>query len=94
MRGGQRWNYLGLAGSLSLARVLISSPNNGEKVDGGSIVLLAGAFIAAPIAIGVVNLAAYSEAHEIEVENIYRAGKPLPQKIRQRIKKKDLQPLD
>jgi hypothetical protein len=93
-KGGRTWNYLGLAGSLSLVRLLTSSSNNGNNADGGSVAILAGAFIAAPVAIGLVNLAAYSEAHETEVENIYRSGKPLPQKIRQRIKKKDLRPLD
>jgi uncharacterized membrane protein HdeD (DUF308 family) len=93
-KGGKRWNYLGLAGALSLTRALTSSSNNDNTVDGGGIAILAGAFIAAPVAIGVVNLAAYSETHEEEVESAYRAGKPLPKKIRQRIKKKDLQPLD
>jgi len=93
-KGGRTWNYLGLAGSLSLVRILTNSPNNGTSVDGGGVAIIAGAFIAAPVAIGLVNLAAYSEAHETEVENIYRSGKPLPQKIRQRIKKKDLRPLD
>jgi hypothetical protein len=93
-KGGKRWNYLGLAGVLSLTRALTSSSTNGNTVDGGGIAILAGAFIAAPVAIGVVNLAAYSETHEEEVESAYRSGKPLPKKIRQRIKKKDLQPLD
>lgn len=51
-KGGRRWNYLGLAGSLSLVRALTSSSNNGNTVDGGSIAILAGAFIAAPVAIG------------------------------------------
>jgi hypothetical protein len=60
-KGGCNWNYLGLAGVLSLTRVLTSSSNNGNSVDGSSIAILAGAFIAAPVAIGVVNLAAYSE---------------------------------
>lgn len=95
-KGGRTWNYLGLAGSLSMVRALTSSPSNGNgnSVDGGSIAILAGAFIAAPVAIGVVNLATYSEAHETEMENLYSSGKPLPKKIRQRIKKKDLQPYD
>jgi len=93
-KGGQRWNYLGLAGVLSLSRVLISGPNNGEKVDGSSIAILTGAFVVAPVAIGIVNLATYNEAHETDIENSYSSGKPLPKKIRQRIKQKDLQPLD
>jgi len=93
-KGGYRWNYLGLAGSLSLVRALVSGPNNGEKVDGGGIAVLAGAFIVAPVAIGITNLVTYNEAYESELENAYRAGKSLPKKIRLRIKKKDLQPLD
>jgi hypothetical protein len=93
-RGGHIWNYLALSGALGLTRALVTGPNNGEKVDGSGIAILAGGFIAAPIAIGVVNLTTYSETHEAEIENTYRAGKPLPKRIRQRIKKKDLQPLD
>ena len=93
-KGGHIWNYLALSGALGLTRALVTGPNNGEKVDGSSLAILAGGFIAAPIAIGVVNLTTYSETHEAEVENSYRAGKPLPKRIRQRIKKKDLQPLD
>lgn len=93
-KGGRTWNYLGLAGVLSLTRALTSSNSNGNSVDGGSIAILTGAFVVAPVAIGVVNLATYSESHEQEVENSYRAGKPLPKKIQQRIKKKDLQPYD
>lgn len=93
-KGGKTWNYLGLAGSLSLVRLLARPDNNDTSVDGGGVAILAGAFIAAPVAIGITNLVAYSEAHESEVENAYRAGKPLPKRIRQRIKKKDLQPLD
>ncbi|MGI4822159.1 MAG: hypothetical protein ACRYFV_13195 [Janthinobacterium lividum] len=93
-KGGRTWNYLGLAGSLSLVRALTSSSSNGNTVDGGSLAILAGAFIAAPVAIGVTNLVTYNETHESEIENLYRSGKPLPKKIRQRIKKKDLQPLD
>ncbi|QKG55600.1 hypothetical protein GKZ68_02475 [Hymenobacter sp. BRD128] len=93
-KGGRRWNYLGLASSLSLVRLLARPDNNDTNVNGGGLAIIAGAFIAAPVAIGITNLVAYSEAHETEVENAYRAGKPLPKKIRQRIKKKDLQPLD
>jgi hypothetical protein len=99
-KGGRTWNYLGLAGSLSLVRILTSSSSNSNgygnsnSVDGGSVAILAGTFIAAPVAIGLINLAAYSEAHETEIENLYSSGKPLPKKIRQRIKRKDLQPLD
>ena len=93
-KGGRRWNYLGLAGSLSMVRLLARSDNNNTSVNGGGLAVIAGAFIAAPVAIGIANLVAYSEAHETEVENAYRAGKPLPKKIRERIKKKDLQPLD
>jgi hypothetical protein len=93
-KGGHIWNYLALSGALGLTRALVTGPNNGEKVDGSSLAILAGGFIVAPIAIGVVNLTTYSETHEAEVESTYRAGKPLPRKIRQRIKKKDLRPLD
>ena len=93
-KGGRTWNYLGLAGVLSLTRALTSSTSNGNSVDGGGIAILTGAFVVAPVAIGITNLVAYSEAHEAEVESLYRAGKPLPKRIRQRIKKKDLQPLD
>lgn len=93
-RGGRKWNYLGLAGSLSMLRVIPSAASNGNSVDGSGVAILAGGFIAAPIAIGLLNLAAYSEAHQEEVEQAYRSGKPLPKRIRQRIKKKDLQPYD
>jgi hypothetical protein len=93
-KGGRRWNYLGLAGSLSLVRALASPNIDGDKVNAGNLAILVGAFVAAPVAIGVTNLVTYSEAHETEVENAYSSGKPLPKKIRQRIKKKDLQPLD
>jgi hypothetical protein len=93
-KGGKAWNYLGLAGVLSMTRALTSSSTDGNSVDGSGIAIIAGAFIVAPVAIGVVNLATYSETHETEVENAYSAGKPLPKNIRQRIKKKDLQPLD
>jgi hypothetical protein len=93
-KGGKRWNYLGLAGILSMTRVLASPNIDGDKVNAGNLAILVGAFVAAPVAIGVTNLVTYNEAHESEIENAYRAGKPLPKKIRQRIKKKDLQPLD
>jgi len=93
-KGGRRWNYLGLASSLSLVRLLARPDNNDTSVNGGGVAIIAGAFIAAPVAIGITNLVAYNEARESEVENAYRAGKPLPKKIRQRIKKKDLRPLD
>jgi hypothetical protein len=93
-KGGRTWNYLGLSGTLALARLLASSDSNRNNADGGSIAIIAGAFIAAPVAIGVVNLTTYNEAHETEIENSYSSGKPLPRKIRQRIKKKYLQPLD
>lgn len=93
-KGGHLWNYLALSGALGLTRALVTGPNNGDKVDGGGIAILAGGFIAAPIAIGVINLTTYSEMHQAEVENAYRAGKPLPKRIGRRIKKKDLQPLD
>ncbi|GAA4495477.1 hypothetical protein GCM10023172_07250 [Hymenobacter ginsengisoli] len=92
--GGKRWNYLGLAGILSMTRALASPNIDGDKVDGGSLAILLGGFVAAPVAIGVTNLVTYNEARESEIENAYRSGKPLPKKIRQRIKKKDLQPLD
>jgi hypothetical protein len=93
-KGGKRWNYLGLAGILSMTRALASPSIDGDKVDGGSLAILIGGFVAAPVAIGVTNLVTYNEARESEIENAYRSGKPLPKKIRQRIKKKDLQPLD
>jgi len=92
-KGGRTWNYLGLSGALGLLRGLTAS-GNGTTADGSSIAILVGAFIAAPVAIGVVNLTTYSETHEVEMANLYSSGKPLPQKIRQRIKKKDLQPYD
>ena len=90
-KGGRTWNYLGLSGTLALARILTSSDTS---VDGGSLALLTSAFVVVPLAIGVVNLAAYSEARAQEVENSYRSGKPLTKRVRQRIKKKDLQPYD
>lgn len=93
-KGGKRWNYLGLAGILSMTRALASPSIDGDKVNAGNLAILVGGFVAAPVAIGVANLVTYSETHEEEVEQAYRAGKPLPKKIRQRIKKKDLQPLD
>jgi hypothetical protein len=93
-KGGKRWNYLGLAGILSMTRALASPNIDGDKVNAGSLAILLGGFVAAPVAIGVTNLVTYNEARESEVENAYRSGKPLPKKIRQRIKKKDLQPLD
>jgi len=93
-KGGKRWNYLGLAGILSMTRALASPSIDGDKVNAGNLAILVGAFVAAPVAIGVTNLVTYNEAHESEIENAYRSGKPLPKKIRQRIKKKDLQPLD
>lgn len=93
-KGGRAWNYLGLSGALGLTRALTSSNSEGNTVDGGSLALLAGAFIAAPVAIGIVNLTTYNETYESEVESLYRSGKPLPLRIRQRLKKKDLQPYD
>lgn len=90
-KGGKTWNYLGLSSTLALARILTSSSTT---VDGSSLAILVGGLIVAPVAIGVVNLVAYSEAHEEEVASLYRAGKPLPKQIRQRIKRKDLQPYD
>lgn len=93
-KGGKRWNYLGLAGILSMTRALASPNIDGDKVNAGNLAILVGAFVAAPVAIGVTNLVTYNEAHESEIENAYRSGKPLPKRIRQRIKKKDLQPLD
>ncbi|TVT38511.1 hypothetical protein FNT36_20215 [Hymenobacter setariae] len=93
-KGGKRWNYLGLAGILSMTRALASPSIDGSHVDGGSLAILVGGFVAAPVAIGVTNLVTYNEARESEIENAYRSGKPLPKRIRQRIKKKDLQPLD
>ncbi|WP_151087729.1 hypothetical protein [Hymenobacter baengnokdamensis] len=93
-KGGRAWNYLGLSGVLTLTRALTSASSEGTSVDGSGIAILTGAFIVAPVAIGIVNLTAYSETHEAEVESSYRSGNPLPKKIRQRIKKKDLQPYD
>ena len=93
-KGGRTWNYLGLAGVLSMTRALASPNIDGDKVNAGSLAILVGGFVAAPVAIGVTNLVTYNEARESEIENAYRSGKPLPKKIRQRIKKKDLQPLD
>lgn len=93
-KGGKRWVYVGVGGVLALVRSRISPPSNGNSLDGGGTAVLAGAFIGVPVAIGILNLSAYSEAHEEEVDRRYRAGQPLPKKIRQRIKRKDLEPLD
>ena len=93
-RGGKIWAYVGVSGALALVRALISPPSNGNSLDGGGTAVLAGAFIGAPVAISLLNLSAYNEAREEEVDRRYRAGQPLPKKIRQRIKRKDLEPLD
>ena len=93
-KGGKVWAYVGVSGALALVRALTSPTNNGNTVDGGGVALLAGAFVGVPVAVSIVNLSAYSEAHEEEVDRLYRSGQPLPKKIRQRIKRKDLEPYD
>ena len=93
-KGGKRWAYLGLSGALSMARVLTAPNANDGSTNAGGLALIAGVFVGVPIAVSIVNLTAYSEAHEEEVERIYRSGQPLPKIIRQRMKKKDLEPYD
>jgi hypothetical protein len=95
-RGGKIWAYVGVSGALALVRALTSSTstNNGNSLDGGGVAVLAGAFVGAPVAISILNLSAYNEAHEEAVDRLYRSGQPLPKKIRQRMKRKDLEPLD
>ena len=93
-RGSKTWSYLGLSGALALVRILTSPSNNTMSADGNGLAILAGVFIVAPVAIGIVNLTAYSETHQQELEDSYRFGKPLPSNIRQRIKTKNLQPYD
>jgi hypothetical protein len=93
-RGGKIWAYIGVSGALAIVRVLTSPSSNGNQVDGGGVALLTGVFVGLPVAASVINLKAYSEAREEEVDRLYRSGQPLPKKIRQRIKRKDLEPLD
>ena len=77
-----------------MARVLTAPNANDGSTNAGGLALIAGVFVGVPIAVSIVNLTAYSEAHEEEVERIYRSGQPLPKIIRQRMKKKDLEPYD
>ncbi|MBJ6110678.1 hypothetical protein JAO73_16765 [Hymenobacter sp. BT523] len=93
-KGGKIWTYVGVSGALALVRALTAPSTNGNSVDGGGVAVLAGGFVVAPVVLGVLNLSAYSEAREAEVDQLYRAGRPLPKKIRQRLKKKDLEPYD
>jgi hypothetical protein len=90
-KGGKIWAYVGVSGALALVRALTS---DGSKADGGGVALLAGAFVGAPAVFSILNLSTYSEAHEEAVDRLYRSGQPLPKKIRQRIKRKDLEPYD
>ena len=91
--GGKKWAYIGLSGALAMARVL-TAPNDGSTVNGGGLALVAGTFIGVPLAASVANLATYREEREEDVDRAYRSGQPLPKKIRQRIKRKDLEPYD
>jgi hypothetical protein len=93
-KGGKVWAYVGVSGALALVRALTSNSSNGGSVDGGGVAVLTGAFVVLPVAVSIANFAAYSEVHEEEVERIYRSGQPLPKKIRQRLKRKDLEPYD
>lgn len=92
-KGGKIWAYVGVSGALALVRTLTSS-SNGNTVDGGGVAVLAGAFVGLPVAVSIVNFSAYSEAHEAAVDRAYRSGRPLPNRIRQRMKRKDLEPYD
>ena len=93
-RGGLVWQAFALGGVLTTARTMASSDANTGQLSGGELATMLGIFVAAPVTIGAVNLTAYKKAHQEEVEAVYRAGRPLPKKIRQRLKKKDLQPYD
>jgi hypothetical protein len=92
-RTGRAWNYASLSGVLAMARVL-TAPNNGGSVSAGGVAAGAGVGIGLPLIIGIAHLTAYNEKREDEVERQYRAGQPLPKKIRRHLQKKDLQPLD
>lgn len=93
-RGGKVWTYVGVSGALALVRALTSNSSDGGSVDGGGVAVLTGGFVVLPVAVGIANLSAYNETHEEEVERTYRSGQPLPKKIRQRLKRKDLEPYD
>ncbi|NVO85952.1 hypothetical protein [Hymenobacter terrestris] len=93
-RGGGAWVGGGLSSVLTLALSLSSPNSDAGSVSAGGIAALVGLFVAAPVAIGSVNLAAYKKEREEEVTRAYQAGQPLPKKIRSRLKKKDLQPYD
>ncbi|WP_175470983.1 hypothetical protein [Hymenobacter psychrophilus] len=93
-RGGGVWAGGGLSSALVLA-VSLASPNaDAGSVSGGGLAALLGGFVVAPVAIGIANFSAYNPQRQEEVERNYRAGQPLPKKLRDRLKKKDLQPYD
>lgn len=97
-KGGKTWAYIGVSGALAMVRVLTAAPSDSNpksnSVDGGGVALLTGVFIGVPAVASITTLTAFSEQHQEEVERAYRSGKSLPKKIRLRLKKKDLQPLD
>ena len=93
-RGGFAWQMVGLGGALSLARGLASPDAGSNSVSAGGVVAIVGICVAAPVAVGSVNRAAYKKERQDEIEQAYRARRSLPANIRQRLKKKDLQPYD
>lgn len=93
-KGGKVWTYVGLSGALAMVRILISGSSDNNSVDGGGVAAVAVGGIGVPVVVGVLNLTAYNEARQEDVERTFSAGKPLPRKIRLRLKRKDLQPYD
>lgn len=95
-RAGKLWAYTGgTGGTLALARLALgTSTANSRPVTAGGLAVGAGVGIALPLAISLYHFTAYSEARQDEAERSYRAGQPLPKRIRRHLRKKDLQPYD
>ncbi|MBD2769939.1 hypothetical protein IC235_18780 [Hymenobacter sp. BT664] len=90
-KSGKRWTYVGVVGVLAMVRALTSTRSDGSSLNAGGAAIIAGAFVGVPAAASLGNLLVYSEEHEDEVDRAYRAGQPLPKRIRHRLKKKDFE---
>lgn len=87
--GGWIWTGVGGAFALRIASVAATSNSSGSfsSTTGGTVVgvgLLGGV----PAGIGISKLVRFSKAREEEVLVSYSQGKPLPENIRRRLKRK------
>ncbi|GAA4033181.1 hypothetical protein GCM10022409_16880 [Hymenobacter glaciei] len=96
--GGKVWAGVTAGGGLALLRALGAGSSNSSgsstsgyniqpkaQVDGGTIAVVAGIFVALPLIVGISKLSTYSETNEKAIVDAYRDGKPLPKNLINRL---------